>query len=243
MEEELPATKEGWAATVLTVGVLALLILFTVRVVFFMNGIRSGTLDVSSLAFRSSLTTLPKASGSVALPPAVITPVDRVDAPSLGPKDASLRVVVFADFDCPFSREANFAVRPVLQTSGKHVQYVYRHFPIEELHPGARRVAEASECANAQGKFWEYNDKLYLNLVDHDDVSLIRYATELGLDKALFATCLTDGTYAARVEADYQAGLAAGVAGTPTSFFNGSPIPGAIPADIFEQLIAQFAPS
>lgn len=242
MEEEPRETKEGWVATVLTVGVLALLVLFMVRVVFFMNGIRSGTLDVSSLAFRSSLTALPKLSTGQVQGPAPTSPVDRADAPSLGPKDAPLRVVVFADFGCPFSRESNFTVRPILKTAGAHVQYVYRHFPIEELHPGARRAAEASECANAQGKFWEYNDKLYLNQTDRDDASLARYAVELGLDKAAFTKCLTQGTYAARVEADYQAGLAAGVVGTPTSFFNGTAIPGSIPADIFSRLIAQFAP-
>lgn len=243
MDGELPVKKEGITATVLTVGVLALLVVFTARVVYFMNGIRSGTLDVSSLAFRSSLTAVPKSSAGPAQGPAPTSPVDRADAPALGPKDAPLRVVVFADFGCPFSRELNFTVQPILQTSGTHVQYVYRHFPLEELHPGARRAAEASECANAQGKFWEYNDKLYLNQTDRDDASLVRYALELGLEKNAFQTCLTNGTYAARVEEDYQAGLAAGVEGTPTSFFNGSAIPGAIPSDIFTQLISQFAPS
>ncbi len=236
-EEHARGGRAGrWAATAAVLVALVLMISFTWRVVYFMNGIRDGSLDPSLLAFSSAMS-VSRLAASV---PSGAAPAERADAPATGPEDAELTIVEFADFDCPYSQEASHAVRAASLRYGDRVRFVFRHYPLDELHPDARRAAEASECAREQGKFWEYHDKLFLNQGGLGEASLTRYADEAGLDAPAFARCLASGRHAASVEADFQAGAAAGVAGTPTFFFNGAAVPGAIPADVLDLLIRQF---
>lgn len=236
MNSDVPSAGSRMTAVV-TVGVLLVLVLFTWRVVDYMNQIRAGGVDLSSLAYTQSFTPLAKKPNAV--PASGSLPLERADAYALGSDNAPLRIVEFADFGCPFSQESSSVVRTLAQKYGDKIRVEYRHFPLTDLHPRAEQAAEAAECAGAQGKFWEYHDKLYINQSDQSADALLRYAKEVNLDAAAFARCLSSGQEAAKVQADAAAGAAAGVAGTPTFFFNGVGVPGSIPAAVFERLILQ----
>ena len=113
--------------------------------------------------------------------------------------------------------------------------FVYRDFPIPS-HTGAQEGAEAAECADDQGKFWEYQDLIWANrAVDLN--SLKGYATQLGLDTATFNDCLDSGKQASEVQKDYQDGQSYGVTGTPTFFINGQLLKGAKPFETFQAMI------
>jgi protein-disulfide isomerase len=217
---------------------LALFALFAWRVYHYASRIQSGELTEEDLAFTRRYS----ASEAVALAPVPEGEfvVDTADDPALGADAPVLTVVEFADFGCPYSKEAAFAVRNLAAAFGDRVRFVYRDFPIGELHPEAFVAAEAAECAAEQGRFWEYHDKLYANQSDHSEDALTRYAAELNLNAGEFRRCLSGHRNAAEVEEDYAAGASAGVRGTPTFFFNGVRIPGAIPEETFARLIDRF---
>ena len=125
----------------------------------------------------------------------------------------------------------------------QQVRIVYRHLPLESIHPNARPAAEASACADAQGKFWEYHDLLFANQRALAAPDLQRYAKETGLDVAAFDACLKDGKARAQVDADLKAANDAASAagkrglGTPAFFVNGVLLSGAKPANEFYRLI------
>lgn len=225
---------------ILTFGGLFLLVAFVWRVVYFMDAIHSGKVDLSSLSYTNDFTPLPVLP---AVPPASVgtTSIERASAASLGSAQAPLQVVEFADFGCPYSKESSDVVRTLAQKYPNIMHISFRYFPIDSLHPNATHAAEAAECANAQGKFWQYHDILFLNQQDISDAALLQYAKEVNLDPDAFQTCLSSGRYLSLVQADVAAGTAAGVVGTPTFFFNGTPIAGSIPSDVFEKLILSFA--
>jgi protein-disulfide isomerase len=112
---------------------------------------------------------------------------------------------------------------------------VYRDFPIKS-HPLAQKAAEAAECADDQGKFWEYHDLIWAKGAV-DSAGLKAYAAELGLDTATFNDCLDSGKQASEVEKDYQDGESYGVTATPTFFINGQLLRGAKPFETFKTLI------
>jgi protein-disulfide isomerase len=160
------------------------------------------------------------------------------DDPTIGNAGAPVTVTEFADFGCPFSRDESFIIREIAAKYPDVVRFQFRDFPIEELHPGATRAAEAGACANAQGKFWAMHDKLFQNQGNLKPEDLKRYAVESGLDAKVFASCLDRGTFKTKVENDIAVGSAAGVSGTPTFFVNGFKIDGAIPADAWEKIVS-----
>jgi len=141
-----------------------------------------------------------------------------------GEASAPVTIIEFSDFQCSFCVRFHDTMKQVVEEYPTQVKWVYRHFPLD---PYARVVAEASECAAEQGKFWEYADGLYVNQSKIAPSFLGELATELGLDGAQFNECVDGGKYADKVEADYQEGIAAGVTGTPGSFINGEPLGGA----------------
>lgn len=153
-----------------------------------------------------------------------------------GSKDAKVTLVEWSDFQCPFcSRFHPSVVRAMQEYSGK-VRWVYRHFPLDSIHPNARPAAEASECAAEQGKFWEFADKLFERQPQIGPDLYKSLAKELGLNESKFNDCVTSRKYQQKVTDDEQAGLSVGVRGTPGSFVNGIEVPGAVP---YEQLKAQ----
>ncbi|GAA0338875.1 Na+/H+ antiporter NhaA [Actinoallomurus spadix] len=137
-----------------------------------------------------------------------------------GPEDALVTVVEYGDFECPFCGQAEPVVRELLAGYGD-VRYVWRHLPLQDVHPNAQFAAEASEAAAAQGAFWEMHDILMDHQGDLRVADLIRYAEELKLDVPRFRRDLREQAGASRVAEDVQSADLSGVSGTPTFFING----------------------
>jgi protein-disulfide isomerase len=156
--------------------------------------------------------------------------------PALGPANAPVEMIEFSDFQCPFCQRANPTVEQVLKTYGNRIKFVYRHFPLTN-HPNARPAAEAAACAEAQGKFWEYHDRLFANSTKLTDADLKAHAAAVGLNTGQFNTCFDGHQQKARVDADIAAAEGAGVSGTPAFFINGRAVDGAQPFDVFKRII------
>lgn len=143
----------------------------------------------------------------------------------LGNPNADLIIVEYSDTECPFCKVFHKTMLRVIDEYGKDgkVAWVYRHFPIDQLHSKARKEAEATECANELGgpsKFWEYTNLLYATTNSNnslDPAELPKIAKTVGLDTKAFNSCLSSGKYADKVEADYQDAVKAGGRGTPNS--------------------------
>jgi Na+/H+ antiporter NhaA len=145
-------------------------------------------------------------------------PVDPVRDHVRGNPDAALTLVEYGDFECPFCGEATGAVAEVRERFGPDLRYVFRHLPLQDVHPHAALAAQAAEAAGAQGRFWEMFDVLFANQDDLELEDVERYAAELGLDGERFAADLEAARHVDRVEADVQSAEASGVTGTPTFF-------------------------
>src|SRR4029077_10226238 len=115
--------------------------------------------------------------------------VDVAGHPDKGPKDAPIELIEFSDFQCPFCQRANPTVEQVLKTYGNRIHFVYRHYPLPN-HPNARQASEAAACANEQGKFWPYHDRLFANPTKLSPADLKQHAAELGLNTAQFNACV-----------------------------------------------------
>jgi len=151
-------------------------------------------------------------------------PIINSPRPIKGPAQAGLLLEEFSDFQCPACKAANSVVIEVEQTFGDRLQLSYRHFPLISIHPQAFRAALAAECANDQGKFWEYHDKLFEKQPAFSSSDLIGYAGDLGLDKTKFAACLNSEAKTDVVRADMREGDKRQINATPTFFLNGQKI-------------------
>ncbi len=124
-----------------------------------------------------------------------------------------------------------------METYGDQIKFVVRDFPLNSIHPYAQKAAEATECADDQGKFWEYHDLVFANQNAIDVDSLKGYAAELGLDTGTFDECLDEGKHSSEVGNDLEDGRASGVTGTPAFIINGQLVSGAQPFTVFQQVI------
>jgi len=140
---------------------------------------------------------------------------------TVGPATAPLTLVKYGDYQCPYCRKAFPIVKEVQRQVGEQLRFVFRNFPLTQIHPHAQHAAEAAEAAAAQGAFWEMHDRLFERQRALDDESLVSYAAELGLDADRFRQELIAGTYAKHVQEDFRSGIRSGVNGTPTFFING----------------------
>ena len=138
-----------------------------------------------------------------------------------GAPDAPVTLVEYGDFECPYCGRAEPAIRELLAEWGDDLRYVFRHLPLNDVHPWAQLAAEAAEAAGAQGAFWEMHDMLLAHQGELTPGSLRRYARELGLDEERLIEDLRRRTYAARVSEDVASADASGVSGTPSFFING----------------------
>ena len=138
-----------------------------------------------------------------------------------GPEDALVTLVEYGDFECPYCGQAESSIRELLASHGDDVRYVWRHLPLNDVHPSAQLAAEASEAAAAQGKFWEMHDILLAHQGELTPRDLTRYAQQLGLDVDRFRDELHRREYAQRVSEDVASADESGVSGTPTFFING----------------------
>jgi protein-disulfide isomerase len=163
-------------------------------------------------------------------------PVD--DDPALGPADAPITLIEFSDFECPYCQRWNAEVFGRLKEEyGDQVRFIYRDFPLESIHANAFPAAEAANCANEQGQFWPYHDKLFGMQQGLSTQAYTRYASDLGLDLDMFNDCLESGKYKAEVQADFDFAANLGVRSTPTFFINGIALVGAQPFEVFKDLI------
>jgi protein-disulfide isomerase len=161
-----------------------------------------------------------------------------------GERDAEFELVMFGDFQCPFCLGAQSVLRRVHKRLDGRLLFAFRHLPIPEKHPLALIAAEASEAAAAQGKFWEYHDALYLEQPKLSRETMLRVATEIGLDADRLAADLDSGVHLARIERDLASAAASGATGTPSFYINGSHFTGAYDASsLVEALEASAASS
>lgn len=188
--------------------------------------------------------TQPTDDGSGAIE--ITGPVDVSEGhlPVLGNKDAKVTIIEFSDFQCPFCKtlfdESLAQIKKDYVDTGK-AKFAYRHYPLTSIHPNAQITAEASECANEQGKFWEYHDQLFTYQADWEALTgealnskLSEYATTIGIDGTTLLSCVTSNKYADKVAEDIAAGNEIGVDGTPATFINGIRISGAVPYEEFK---------
>jgi protein-disulfide isomerase len=154
---------------------------------------------------------------------AVVTlavPVQPTDH-TVGPLDAKVTVIEYGDFECPSCAAAEPAVRQLLQLYGSRIQFVFRHFPLEDAHPHALLAAEAAEAAGAQGAFWPMHDLLLANSPHLARRHLDDYAARIDLDLARFGADLDDEVYRQRVREQQDGGRRSHLRATPTFFVNG----------------------
>lgn len=163
----------------------------------------------------------------------------RPDSHSTGNPQAPVTLVEFGDLQCPSCIAAEPEMRELRRLYRDRVRFVFRQFPLEEVHVYALKAAEASECAAQQGKFWQSLDRFYSANGDLKDESLLRYAAELGLDTTAFQSCLGSGATLAVIQRDREDGRALGVRGTPTFFLANQRFIGAPEMAQFQQMLNQ----
>jgi protein-disulfide isomerase len=170
-------------------------------------------------------------------PPAVRARIATEGAPVLGAAVAPVTIVEFSDFYCPYCRQVVPVLTQVRARYGDKVRLVYKNLPLENLHPGATRAAEAAQCAHEQGKFWEFHDRLFTEPPAAAEGTFTTWARELGLDTTRFEQCLSSGRAKPTVQKDVDEALALGANFTPAFFVNGRLLSGAQPLDAFVRLI------
>ena len=189
-------------------------------------------------AFIESLRADARVEVALPEPAAFRATLDVEGAPTRGAEEAPVTIVEFSDFHCPFCRSVQPTLTELLRRYEGKVRLVYKHLPLDSLHPQARRVSQASWCAGTQGKFWEFHDAVYASgSSDASDTAMSAVASQVGLDGSTFATCLAGSESAAVVDRDVKQGGALGLTGTPGFFINGRELTGAQPLDAFVRII------
>jgi protein-disulfide isomerase len=171
------------------------------------------------------------------------------DGPSIGSANAPITIVEFSDYQCPFCKRHFLSTLSALKVNyidtGK-VRYVFRDFPLDSIHPYARKAAEAAHCAGDQGKYWEMHDTMFTNQEALKPDNLLGFARDMKLDLDAFNACLDSGKHSAAVAKNLADGSAVGIGGTPGFFIgktqqNGTIeamfIKGAQPVAVFNQVI------
>jgi protein-disulfide isomerase len=138
-----------------------------------------------------------------------------------GKSDARVTLVEYGDYECPYCGQAYMIVKEIQKQLKDQLRFVFRNFPLTQIHPHAQQTAEAAEAAGVQKKFWDMHDILYENQQALDYYHLVEYATILGLDIERFNNDLFSHVHAGRVREDFISGVRSGVNGTPTFFVNG----------------------
>jgi protein-disulfide isomerase len=176
-------------------------------------------------------------AGTGSVTPAAAAAAIRSHNPVRGKADAPITVIAFLDFECPFSRESYPITRAMADKYAPVVRTVFKHLPIEALHPNALPAANAAACAGEQGKFREYYDALF-ETEALDAASLSAHARSLGLNESSFASCLNARAHQGDIDEDIADAKTLGIRGTPTYIVNGVPYEGVIPADVWDRILA-----
>jgi protein-disulfide isomerase len=150
-----------------------------------------------------------------------------------GRPPAAVVLVEYGDYECPYSRAAYRSIQQIERRMGDGLCFVFRHFPLREIHPHAQLAAEAAEAGAAAGRFWKMHELLFHRQSALEPEDLRRYAQELELDPEEFDEALADGRHRPRIDEDVASGLRSGVAGTPTLFIGGARYGGSyMPAEL-----------
>jgi formate-nitrite transporter family protein len=154
-----------------------------------------------------------------------------------GEPPGAVTLVVYGDYECPYSRAAYRSVQRIERHLGERLRFVFRHYPLREIHPHAQLAAEAAEEAGAQDRFWRMHDLLFEGQRSLEPPDLRRYADEAGLDLAGLDAALADGRHRTRIEEVLASGLRSGVGGTPTLFIDGTLYDGSYMPDELERAL------
>jgi protein-disulfide isomerase len=149
-----------------------------------------------------------------------VIPVSERDH-SQGPATAAVTLVQYGDYECPYTRQATWVVQAIQQQLGEQLRFIYRNFPLTEIHPHALHAALAAEDAAAQGKFWEMHDYIFHHQHTLADADLEHFAEVVGLDLQQYRRDMREQRALAHIEEDVEGGERSGVQGTPTFFING----------------------
>ena len=139
----------------------------------------------------------------------------------VGSPEAAVTLVEYGDYECPYCARAQPIVEEVRKRMGPRLQFVFRHFPLAQVHSHAQMAAEAAEAAAGQGRFWDMHESLFAQQDALEDGDLVRRAHRLGLDVVQFEQELAAGVHTSRVRRDFRSGVRSGVNGTPTFFIDG----------------------
>jgi len=162
--------------------------------------------------------------------------VNTAGSPSIGPEDASVTLIEFSDFQCPFCARVTPTLEQIQETYGDDVRIVFKHLPLR-IHPQAPMAHAASEAAKAQGKFWEMHDLIFANPRQLTEEKFVEYAGQIDLDVEQFKVDMASPEVKKRVDADVAEASQLGVTGTPGFFINGKFVSGAKPFADFKQRI------
>lgn len=138
-----------------------------------------------------------------------------------GPHDAPITLVVYGDYECPYTNEAYYVLRQIFADAPQRVRFAFRNFPLTQIHPHSLPAALAAEAADQQGVFWQMYDLLFEHSDQLTPEYLVAYGQLLGLDLERFIADMTSDETAERVREDFMSGIRSGVNGTPTFFLNG----------------------
>jgi protein-disulfide isomerase len=140
---------------------------------------------------------------------------------AIGPADAPVTLLEYGDYECPDCGNAFPIIKRLIAEEGPRLRFVFRNFPLSNVHPHASVAAQAAEAAAAHGKFWEMHDLLYEHQKNLDEYEMSRFALQAGLEIYRFDADMSAERFAGKVAEDYESGVKSGVKGTPTFFING----------------------
>jgi protein-disulfide isomerase len=159
-----------------------------------------------------------------------------------GSINAPITIVEYGDYECPYTGMAYPVVKEIMKQFGDQIYFVFRNFPLNDIHPHAQHAAEAAEAAAAQDKFWQMHDYLFEHQKALDDRHLLEYAKKVGLDIDKFKTEMSEHIYAPLINKSLKVGIDSGVEGTPTFFVNGQRYEDSWDLDTFSSFIKRSLP-
>lgn len=228
--------KKWWGVVILVAGglILSFSLIIGGQAYYYYRQIKNGKLPLPSQLLFQKSNTITAASGAPDL--SKLNPAGEPASSS----SAALTIVGFFDFECPYSREAAAASGAARNLYGDKVNFIFRNFPLTDIHQNSMLAATAGECAHAQNKFWQMSDKIFGDSgLSRENFEL--YAAEIGLDAEQFSKCLDSYQGKGAVLKDMVDGQALGVIGTPTWFINGEKIEGVLSATDFKKIIDFFS--
>lgn len=237
-----PWYRRPWAVTGAVIGGLVLIgfVAFIGTVIRYTLLFTSGKLDPKALRQQQFHASVSKRFSEANVANADLSRIEpKGSFPSLGNPEAAVRIVEFADYACPWSRSVAPVVREYMARHATDTFFILRDFPIQELHAQGEEVAVAADCVFKQDpkKYWIYHDRLFASQEAQSPDDLRLYALQLGLDAAAYDACVRKQLPLADIRKSLEDGVAAGVQGTPTFFFNGVKIQGAPDADTFALIV------